>query len=275
MNSLSFTTALVLLWTDGRIHTSIQARKFLSMLDLSQGMDTMTKCNEFWPHYADLVRNRKSYILRLARDSIDDGTPQVVLLGAGMDALSIELCSHYGQCKIFDVDESYMLEKQRLVDSITPPLAGTLKCIGADVSCPDDVLSGLVANGWNRSLPTLVVVEGLSYYVPYDVLGRLLDEFKTSNQHNRVIFEYLLPREHMSAESVKIVEYCFDLIVGPRGSSGLTRYTSDDLLLQLNMPHARIIKHHTLKQMEREQTGDNSIFNTNMPGWIEICKFVL
>jgi len=163
------------------------------MLDLGLGEGIMRECDRFWPHYSEVIRNRKSCVLDLALDCIEnDGTRQVVVLGAGMDALSIELCS-WLDCVVFDVDSAGMGRKEQLVGALAQDLRGALRCVTADASRRASVTSGLAGAGWSRDEPSLLVVEGLSYYLTAGDLWGLASGFSTAHRDNRMILEYLLP----------------------------------------------------------------------------------
>ena len=295
VNLLSSTSALVLLWSDGRAHTSAPARRFLGMLDLSLGEGIMRECDQFWPHYPEVIRNRKSCVLDLALDCIEnDGTRQVVILGAGMDALSIELCSRL-DCMVFDVDSAGMGRKEQLVGPLARDLRGTLRCVTADASKRASVMSGLAGAGWSRDEPSLLVVEGLSYYLTAGDLWGLASGFSTAHRGNRMILEYLLPTSDIPEDLRPVASRPFDLIVKeayesviplaafpmPHHPPGLTaedslwafttRYGPGDVEARAAGLGGAVLSRHDMRSMEARRTGRSAVFGERS-GWIEVCK---
>lgn len=298
MDLLSSTSALVLRWADGKAHTSAPAQRFLGMLDLGPGEGIMRECDRFWPHYPEVIRNRKSCVLDLALDCIEnDGTRQVVILGAGMDALSIELCSRL-DCAVFDVDSAGMGRKERLVGALTRDLRGALRCITADASDHSSVTSGLSGAGWIRDEPSLLVVEGLSYYLTAGDLWGLASGFATARRTNRMILEYLLPTSGIPEDLRPVARHPFDLIVKeayesviplaafpmPHHPPGLTaedslwafttRYGPGDIEARTSELGGAVLSRHDMRSMEMGRTGRNAVFGERS-GWIEVCKIAL
>ncbi len=65
MLKLSATSALVMLWAGEGCCRSERGRCYLGGLDLSGGRELYRRCNEVWPHYAEVIRNRKFGVFRL------------------------------------------------------------------------------------------------------------------------------------------------------------------------------------------------------------------
>ena len=273
IRSLSDTSALVLLWAQGEIHTCGNSRAFLESLDLGPGMELLEKCNGVWPHYGQVILNRKKCILDLARHAVcSDKITQVVIFGAGMDALSVELASSGPEgLRVFDVDYAGMQEKGRLIRAVDPALAGRIICINADLKEPEKAYGLLQKHGWDGSRPSALVLEGISYYLGEVDLADLIGMFRTGR--NRVLLEYLLHDRCISKERAGIPTGVFGAISGPRGIRPV-RYDAAGVRRALG-PAGNAVRVHDLRDMERSRLGRNVHFKGKRSGWIQVCEFVI
>lgn len=298
MGLLAYTSAVVLLRANGKVHTSAPSQEFLGMLDLSSGAELVRQGDRFCSHHSEVIMNRKHCILNLALDCIEnDGIRQVVILGAGMDALSIELCSHY-ECRVFDIDLAGMERKERHVGSLRHGLRGTLRCVTADVTKRLDVMSGITACGWDPDKPSLVVVEGLSAYLTAGQLWSLISVFSTTDRSNRMILEYMIPLSDIH-EKIRpaamhgignIIKKTYESIIPiaafplPHHPPGLTarnsdwafvtRYRLEDIKARLSYINGTVLSHHDMREAEARRTGRGTVFG-RYNGWIEICNIAM
>lgn len=271
---LSSTSALVLLWADGDIHTSSMSKKFLDMLNLESGEEVLKQCDCFWPHYSEILKNRKSCILGIAKNNVSiDSMNQMVVLGSGFDALSLEVYSHAQNCKIFEIDAKNMDTKQDLIKTVNPSASDAITCITLDLSDYTRVVPVLVAQGWDPNIPTLIIIEGLSYYLSKDALWGLIGEFKTQNQTNRIVLEYLLPPEMIPSTWSKIAAYPFDLIATGSRLPFISRYDIAEISSRLSDAGGKLVCRHSMRDMEKRRTLQNRLFFEH-DGWIEICEFL-
>ena len=106
MSKLSSTSALVLLWAGQECYKSKKAMEFLNQLDLEEGRDLYEKCEEICPYYDEVIKNRKDGVFNLIKKSFsnENNNFQLVIAGAGLDALGIEVTEHYANTKVFELD---------------------------------------------------------------------------------------------------------------------------------------------------------------------------
>lgn len=273
MIKLSSTSAFVLLLTDGEIHKSNIAKKFLSLLDLELGRDLLIKCTQFWPHYGEVAKNRKSCILNLAKNIISkDKITQIIIFGAGLDALSLEICSFSKRCKVFEIDIANMKTKNKLIRSTEPSLVDYIKCIGMDITRSKNIIKNLSKHGWNDNVPSLIIFEGISYYLSETTLWEIVENFKTKDHRNRMVLEYLLPHDKISKEWLQIAESPFNLIATNANLARITRYTINNIIRHVKKLNGHILQRYKMKQMEKDRTLQNTFFKTEQSGWIEICE---
>ena len=274
--NIASTSALVLLWADGAVHSSHTAKKFLHALDLQSGKELLEKCNRFWPHYYTVIQNRKSCILELAKNTVlQNKVKQIIILGAGYDALSLEICSWSKSCKVFEIDAANMETKNTLIRSVDSSLADQIKCIALDIGKPNQITKSLGKHGWDKEMPSLIVIEGLSYYTSKSNLYDIVDKFKTTNQSNHIILEYLLPHDSIPKKWQAISQYPFDLIAKYCNLDYITRYDVYEITTHLKEMGGIISQHYTSSEMAKNQTLQNSIFGSGNNGWIEICKILI
>lgn len=270
--SLSDTSALVLLWAQGAAHTSKNARMYLESLNLDSGAELFKKCNAVWNHYDEVIKNRKKCILDMSRHVLKDGKiKQMIILGAGFDALSIEILHHVNELCVYDIDVANMHLKERLLKNTLGQESG-IQCIDADVKNPDKLLYTLEKCGWNSKKPALLVMEGISYYLTKSELSKMINGF-SNDKNNRILLEYLLPHECISKEISHIPEKIFSIIKDNHHTT-LTRYDESEIGRLLG-PGCHITKTLGLKDMEMTRLGQNTYFKKKSHGWIQISQITI
>lgn len=122
------------------------------------------------------VAVRTRFLDDLVLDATHDGVPQVVLLGAGLDARAIRL-DLPDDVTCYEVDRSSVLElKDRLLTQAKLSARCERRIVIADLAS-SDWLDALRAEGWTSDSPTCWIAEGLLIYLkpePRDALLRQL-----------------------------------------------------------------------------------------------------
>lgn len=124
------------------------------------------------PGIAAHFRWRKRRIEGWARDALDTGIRQVVVLGAGLDSLPVRFASGDRDLQVFEVDrdEAIGLKRRALQASFGHP--ANLHLVEADLS-KQRVLEALTTSpAFDLARPTLVIAEGLAMYLPAGVVLR-------------------------------------------------------------------------------------------------------
>lgn len=272
---LSPTSQLVLLMTEGQTYTSRPARRYLDSISLDAGEELLSECSKIWPHYGEVIKNRKHCILDLARRSIaENRTIQVVILGAGADPLSIELASYSENARMFELDYEGMDAKASRIRSACPELAGSISCIEADMLEPD-IPARLARHGWDADRPSLVVAEGISYYLPAAALWGLMGRFRTPDRANAAVLEYLLPAHMIAAHRAHIPDRAFGVIQDRFDLKSLTRYDIQGITRRVAGLGGSVCDRHDMTRMERSRTGRNEHFASADSGWIEVCRILI
>lgn len=273
--TLGLTSAIVQLWLRHRVHTSPAAQRYLKSLDLSAGKIPFREANKAWKHYDQVIVNRKAAVLRYAVDVLNshsrDG--QVVLLAAGWDALSVELASRFPKVRLFEVDSDNMEAKSALLKKVCPAQAKRIAAVKADLTKPQDVKRRLKAAGWKENAPTLVLFEGITYYLLEEQLVALVRGLSNPKRVTSYIIEYLVPLARVSSERRKIPQTSFGGLKRVCPLKHITQYTVPKL--QHLLPEADFVDATDLHAMERLRTRKNVFFPKPQDGWIEVALFVV
>lgn len=275
MNDLPSTSALVLLWSMEDREDDTLSSKYLENLNLDSGKELYFKCNQVWPFYSEVIKNRKKCIWDLTQSGLnDEKILQIIILGAGMDPLSLDILSKNQSIKIFEIDFS-MDEKRAAVEKIDSTIFDSLSLISADLNKPKSLLKALEKDGWNSKYSTLILLEGISYYLSEQAMNRILRLFKTEKRKNRVILEYLVSHDLISKKGAMNAKKIFDLISKDTGLIEITRYNQNKIQKIVENLNGSLMKIMTMKEMEWNRIGKNVFFKSSKSGWIEICYFVL
>ena len=274
VKSISSTSAMVTLLAGGEIHTSGNTKQFLDMLDLEHVRAFVEGCLRFWPHYGHLVKNRKSCILNLACDAVADGKiRQVIIPGAGLDTLSLEINARHGSCKIFEIDVGHMDTKTAMLRSIDPSIPDSIRCITRDLSDTDAVVSSLIEHGWDSKEPSLMILEGISYYLPANTLWKTIGMLGSESHTSQIIMEYLIPYDQISEAMRPIAQYPFDLIANDADIDHITRYDISDIAARAQRIGGSILHHYDMNRMQQDRLPGSTLFQPPHAGWIEVCMF--
>lgn len=271
-HKLADTSAFVTLLAGDDVHTSDYASKYRDTLDLSSGESLLRRSRLVWPHLDQLVKNRKSCILELVTECIAGGVAQVVVLGSGVDQLSLELASRTRNVRMYEVDFDQMDAKQSLVRRIAPDTVGRIFHVTADLACPGEVVRGVESAGWDGSIPSILVFEGISYYLEQKDLWGVMAAFG-KNAANDIILEYIVPSTMIDPARSHIPDEVFGIIRKSLADPiAISRLDYDTIRSRVNLMGGRVVSRHTMRSMELKRTGTNLHFSTDRSGWVEICR---
>ena len=276
------------LWSRGEAHASGAAREYMSMLDLERGGNVVGPFEQVCPWYGEVVRSRKRCIARLAMQCIADaGIRQAVILGAGLDALSLEIAAQTGNAVAsYEVDAATMPYKRRvLYDMSDAAAAGCVRCITADLSAltPRRLYTALIKEGWDYDRPSLVVAEEITQYLTKSKLASLLSAFRTPDRSGQIIMEYIRDNASISPDRAGVPEALFGWHGEMIGVDRLSRYSDAQALdfaaggtgrggkAGVAAARAAGMKAVGPEQMEREWAGSNAAFPADDSGWFGVC----
>lgn len=139
-----------------------------------------------------LARHR--YIDDNISDSVSAGIRQLVLIGAGYDSRVFRLPA-LAQTSVLEIDHpNTQASKLRILRDLHGTLPPNVTYAGFDAATDD------LATIWRNSLdtrnPTVVVLEGLLWYLPLEVGSRLLGTISSLiARGSLIIFDYILPSQ--------------------------------------------------------------------------------
>ena len=101
--------------------------------------------------------------------------PQIVLLGAGYDTRALRFAADLGATRVFEADvPSTQTRKQALLRSSGTAVPPQVSYVAVNFKT-DDVMQCLTAAGYDASLQTLFIWEGVTYYLPQEAVERTLE----------------------------------------------------------------------------------------------------
>jgi methyltransferase (TIGR00027 family) len=174
---------------------------------------------------------RKRALRNHAEAAVAAGCSQVVVLGAGLDTLCLELQAAYPRLCCIEIDHPATQQEKRRAAGAD---GRRINFIGADLAQRSlgEVLASCPA--FRRDAPTLFVAEGLLMYVPPAAVAALFAQMAAAAPDSRVAFTWMEPqsdgRPNFSKPS-RMVDFWLKLRGEPMLSSmpraGLVRFLRD------------------------------------------------
>lgn len=264
------TASLVMHWAIP-LYEEGPVRTFIDQLDLSSGDELLSRCNEVCEWYGEVILNRKYFIKHLIKELLEAerDRSQVVILGAGKSPLAFELVLEFPSKihRAFEVDISGMVQKKRLYEAIEPQVLGKLRCITADITSPHLKAQMMEVAEYSSDLPTIVVMEGVSYYISRKALKSIFSTFR-SGKKNRMVIEYLYPYKVIDPSRRKISKGIFSIIQGAAGMEEIRFYNDEDIKRFFKEAGGELMATCSMKEMEMARCGANKFFDKKRKGWI-------
>lgn len=146
--------------------------------------------NKKFPGIKHYFNARTLWLDELTYRCISKGFKQVVILGAGLDTRAYRMKFDQSDVTFFEVDKPAVISNKR-------DLIKTAKLHEAIyVSCDftkTDLRECLFEKGFNSAENTLFILEGLTYYLPQDVLDKLIEEIGSIGKSGDYIaMDYLI-----------------------------------------------------------------------------------
>ncbi|MDI1496182.1 MAG: methyltransferase [Cenarchaeum symbiont of Oopsacas minuta] len=271
MDSISATSALVLLM--GRdYYTSASAKKFLNSINLDSGLAMKKLTDKIWLNYGEIVKNRKDSVYRTISNSSNE-VSQVVILAAGYDAQALNIVENIERFSVFEVDMYNMDDKAIKYDQILDQrIRKRISTITCDVTSKN-LISKLENAGLDIQKSTIIVAEGISYYLQYDQFWDIVSSFSLKNDRNRIVLDYMVPLHMMDFENSVRMSGVFNIICDNVGINYLTMYEYEKIRKHVLYLKGKLVSHETLHKMELARTGKSTYFRADSRGGIETCSF--
>jgi O-methyltransferase involved in polyketide biosynthesis len=271
---ISGTSALVLLWGGKEAYKSKLAQKYLEQLNLSSGYELYNECSKIWEHYNEILRNRKFGVFNFVESILsEDSDYQVVILAAGIAPLSLDIIERFPDAKVFDIDIENMQMKKKLFHEVSEGrFNNSVQFIESDITNKDILKQSLVNHGWDKNKKSIVIAEGISYYITEDELWKAFSLFQSQDRSNFIILESRVPQEKVCEARRDIQERVWQYLTSALTLKFVTRYFDEKVKEYADKINAEVIEKHTMKDIEMLRFDRNEIFPTDDSGWIEVRK---
>jgi methyltransferase (TIGR00027 family) len=159
--------------------------------------------NRTLPGYVNSVVARVRYIDEVVKSSVTDGFGQLVILGSGYDTRAYRI-EGLKDIKVFEVDRPEMIGvKKDKIKEIFGELPAHVAYIPLDLD-NDGMKKGLAKYGYDPSLKTLFVLEGLIYYLTPGAVDSLLSFIvHNSKKGSAIVLDYGRVNPNTSAGGVQ------------------------------------------------------------------------
>jgi len=269
---ISATSALVLNWTSKEIWKSKNALDYFLSLDLSEGEELYKEFDALENFMlTQAVTNRKYFVrkysiafLEECRNKSVQG--QVIIIAAGISPLSVELASFFPQTKVFDVDKYSMNEKKKYLNDICP----NIQFMECDITQTALLGEKLAQYGWNPANPTLVVIEGIVYYLSESDLKAVLTFFASFK--TRLVADFVLKPEFVHEKNRVFGIEVFRRIKEWVGLDFVNFYAPDYFMTLLKECGFGDAQRFKMDEIPFERTGKKEPFDLEESGWISLIK---
>src|SRR5262245_55926745 len=137
-----------------------------------------------FPQCADLVRIRTKYFDDVLETQIQAGVRQVVILGAGLDTRAVRKAAD--GVAYFEIDDPATLEMKRRCYREHGIDANLTLIPGNYVA--DGLIEMLGQNGFDFDLPTYLIWEGNTMYLPFDSVRHVLAQLRSYLKQFQISF---------------------------------------------------------------------------------------
>lgn len=214
-----------------------------------------------YPQVARQVAIRSRYIEDVASHHIEDrGFLQIVNVAAGLNTFPYRY-EHASKLKRYaELDQSPILDfkRQAISDLVAQ---GIIKKPAFDIAyvptnlCDGKISSSLNPTGWDWSLPTIFIIEGISYYLPLRTLAQVIDDIKTKSRGGSVvIMDYFPARVQTTPVFKKVMGG-----IAKNGEPCHTCPTPEDI--QSLFKGYKIISDRALPDIEKDYCADTTILD--------------
>lgn len=267
--NISSTSAMVLVWLGKKFYTHANTLKYFNHLDLTEGELLAKELTSIWDSYDEVIKNRKFAIKHFAFDFLSKNTKaQVVILAAGLDPLSVEIASYFPEAKIFDTDMDNMQIKKDLVNQTTD--VDNVQFVTADITKSENFKNSLIQSGWEKNKNTLLIAEGITYYLNEEDLWEMPKCFSSSDNSNAFIMEYMLPLSLVDEKFCHIPMAVFEKLSKIFNLNEITEYTEDIIEKRLLEINGKLQTTWSFLDMEKNRTNKQKLFHKKEEGWVQV-----
>ena len=272
--ALSSTSAMVLLWAEPELYTSPFAQRYWKKLDLSAGLEMDRRIRMICSFNDHVIKNRKWIIRRWSNQILDQGDiKQVVIIAAGLSPQGLEIAENYPDVSVYELDLSNMPEKADLVNGIGGA-PKNIHFITSDLTDIKACCKALMVQGWKPDSPTLLVAEGISYYLSRQDFVQC---FNLLQQGSRAIVDYLVPSDQLMPERRELPGRIFDVVVQACSlKTPIETWRGSDLVAALDADRIHQVTMCDVEKMKYQNISGHTVnFPSPDSGWIELIDMAV
>lgn len=255
-------------------------KTFMEQLDLSSAADLINavKASGDLVFTKEMMCDRKFAMRHCLFQQIDLSLDpvQVVILAAGKSPLGLEALHEKNKsiAKVFEIDVSSFSEKEKILLDLAPSLMHKIALIQHDILA-DDLVSVLKSHGYDEQLKTIVLMEGITHYLPASASETILSRFVTSDQNNVVVFEYGPPFESFAPWFQDRARVAYGIIENLIFKRAMVKYTSGWLKTMLHAFGGDLKHVYSMFEIEKIRKGRNELVQRPDSGWFEVAVGVM
>lgn len=126
--------------------------------------------------------------------ALHDSIRQFVILGAGFDCRAyriLEEKEHHSSPRVFEVDQAATLAtKEAMLNKLLPSFPRNVQFVGIDFNS-QSLKDALSEAGFNRSLSSFIVWEGVTNYLSFDAVDFVIRYMGSLSPGSRLVFTYV------------------------------------------------------------------------------------
>ena len=265
---ISATSTLVLNWSDQNLWQCQDTLVYNAQLDLSEGepLFKLFSEEETFMH-KQAVSGRKFFMKKkvfgfLQELSKEEKSGQVIILAAGLAPLSVEIASYFTACSVFDIDKFLMDDKKGLVNG-NPSNIEFIECDITDLKSLSD---NLVKHNFSFNKPSIVVMEGIIYYLPTDSFKNILHFLKKNNF--AFAGDFCLKPELVNEKTQFYLTDVFRKIKEEVKLDFINFYSVEEITALLKEAGYENVIISNMQQIQKERVGDKHPFLENDSCWV-------
>lgn len=205
--------------------------------------DERLLCRQVDCYFSPILTSRSAFTEDHVMNSAErNGRIQYVMLGAGMDTFAFR--NQNPQIEIFELDHPYTQNyKKKRIRQLGWNIPEHVHYIPIDFT-KDDIANTLKETTFDRSIPTVFSILGLTYYLSLDTFSSMLERISSlMKKGDEVIFDYPDPSGFQPSSDNRMKR--LSKVTESLGETMQKGFTTDEIITVLNNHHLRVKEHLT------------------------------
>jgi methyltransferase (TIGR00027 family) len=190
------------------------------------------------------IVTRARFVEDLVITAIDQGVPQYVILGAGLDTFALRRKDAGSTITVFEIDEpdTQAWKKQRIVE-LYSDIPDSLRFVPVNFETNPNWLQALSNAGFDIHEPAIIASTGVSMYLTHDAIRETLQQVATLAPGSTLAMSFLLPMELLNTEERRLYEMAMKgaAAAGTPFISFFTPEQMRELSIQAGFKNAQIV----------------------------------